>query len=501
MKRAIVIGCGNIGFAAIKRLVSSSYEVFAFDIQCPDHLADYMNDNKSVHFGNIIANDDSSVESAFSSMSGSIDYVVSTVGIINFETPFDNIDEFDKVVDVNVMGNIIPIQYLVKNGIVTRGSRIAIIASTSAHFVYAQTIAYPTSKWILYNVCVCLQKELEEKGIYVDIISPSSIANQYSKTFDGAKGVRVDDITRRIFGIKTTSKGASVFVPSYYSIFHLIERCMPWMLDIAYRLKPHCIRRRQYTNRFDRVIITGASSGLGKELAFLFASECKTLYIVARRLEILNEMKEKIEESTRCTVIPISADLSEKSGCLKIIEEIVEGVDLVINNAGVQYWGNICDMSADKYRNAIQTNCLSPIRLTGMLMKGGNNPKTIVNIISTTAISGRRGIGTYSSTKAGLWSFSKALRRVYGNQINVIDVIPATFESALGRNGRAQADKIASDRVLSSSRQGMTSKSVAKIVHEGVMKRKDVICIPSVKVRLFIWFEALCPSLFNKIFK
>lgn len=506
MKKAIVIGCGNLGFTAIKELVSSQYEVFAFDMKRPEYMDAYLKQTNNVHFATMVANDEVSVENAFSAFGecSNVCYVISTVGISNSSTPTKDPDGFDKVVDVNVIGNIIPIQYAVNHNIVSKGSRIVVICSTSGHFVWGgQISAYPTSKWILFNVCVSLQKELADKGIFLDVINPKTIVNKYSQSFRGKAGVKAEDVVKSILKVNPDTKSRNVYIPSFYRLFHFIERCIPAVFDYAFKQKPNCIRKRHYLKSYDRVLITGASSGLGKELALLFANECKTLYLVARRIEILNELKAEIENRTNCVVRPIQADLSDSGCCKDIINSIDGGVDMLINNAGVQFTGNVCSIPIAKFRTSIQTNCLSPIRLTGMLLNNGTTPKTIVNIISTTAIAGRKGLAAYTSAKAGLWSFSKSLRRGYGNQINVIDVIPATFKSSLGQRGSSTSvlEKPAKKRMLSSSNMGMTSESVAKIIHGGILKRKDIICVPNMKVKLFIWFEALFPGLFNRMFR
>lgn len=195
-------------------------------------------------------------------------------------------------------------------------------------------------------------------------------------------------------------------------------------------------------------------------------------------------------------------DLSDFDSVKELVEKLNgEKIDLIINNAGQQVVGSILNTDIELYRKSIRTNCLSHILLTAELIKT-SNLKSIVNILSTTAISGRTNMGLYSSPKAGMWAWTKVLRRNYGKNINVIEVIPATVMSELHNKGvsSSAANVNEGGSFIKSSSMGLTSNDVSNMVYKGIIKHHDKILIPSFKVKLFILLESLAPNIFRKLF-
>lgn len=504
MKKAIVIGCGNIGFSTIQRLTTEGYDIIAFDLKEPEYLTSYIEANQNVSYRQINANDEKSVDEAFSVLDkNEIDLVVSTVGLNAQCSPISDYETYARVIDINVFGNIIPIKCLVNNGYVRSGSRIVVIGSTSGHFAGIDLNPYAVSKWILVNVCSSLNIELQSRGISLEVVNPRSIKNVHSDVFKSSGGIGVDSVVNQI----VNGGGYQSFVPKYYSIFHLLERCCSWTFDLAVGLKPHFLRKRNYKGKIESVMITGASSGLGASLAKRYADSCNELFLVARSIQKLEQMKLDLESKYQCKVNTIKADLSESSSISQILSAIKgKKIDLLINNAGYQVQGSVLDVDTETYRESIMVNCLSHIHLTSELLKRDDKPQCIANILSTTAVSGRRNLAVYSSPKAGLWAWTKVLRRHYGKAINVIEVIPATFKSSLGSKG-TKVQSLGDDRdtknksIIRSSKYGYDSDDVSAIIYNGIKKRKDKIFIPSAKVKLFIMIEAICPGLFRKMFR
>lgn len=269
---------------------------------------------------------------------------------------------------------------------------------------------------------------------------------------------------------------------------------------MAFGLPFHFLRRKHYQGSYDTILITGASSGLGKELAYKFAGHCKTMYLAARNQEALQEIKNNLNGS-QCDIIPLKLDLSDYES-VKVLAQNISDVDLMINNAGQQIVGSVLDTDIDLYRRSIRVNCLSHILLTAELLKKDRQPRCIVNVLSTTAVSGRTSLGMYSSSKAGFWAWTKVLRRLYGNDINVIETIPATFKSELHSKGVTStvSSGIKGKSLVRSSNMGLTSKDVSEKIYAGISKKSDRILIPSFKVKVYIVIEALMPRLFRRMF-
>ena len=497
MKRYAVFGAGNIGFGVIEELAKNA-EVCVFDIKKPDYLSEFMKRNDNVSFGKVDVTDETDLTAAMKDIDqNSIDGAVLTVGVPSVKTAFDDFDAFRSTVDINFFGNIVPIRCLVNNDLLKNPGKICVLASTSGHFAGLNTNAYASSKWMLVNACGSIRTELAERGIALDMINPRTIKNVRSSEFKTENGIDISTVVATITKALEKDTGKDYFIPRLYGTFHIIERLFPWLFDLTQHVSPHFLRKGKYSWKTDKALITGASSGLGRELTKLYASSCSRIYVTARDMDALEELKNELK--TECEIIPINADFSESDSADKVVASIDDKIDLLINNAGHHVRGTLLDVDLNVIRSTMQINFYTPIRLITLLPSA----HTVVNIISTTAVSGRRNLGVYSSTKAGLWSFSKALRRSRGNEINVVDVIPATFSSSLMDKGDGSDDNniVANSSRLSSSSDGLTSETVAMMVKSGVDKKADSIYIPNLKTRLYIMLEALAPKLFKRLFK
>lgn len=513
IKKCVIIGCGNIGFSMVKRIIEEVDVIYVFDKVKPAYLTELESAYQKIRFYSLDVTDNNTVHDVFQETicknnMNEIDFVLCSVGV--GVSPLFNQDYklFAKVMDLNLYGTLIPIKWLVELNVLVQGCRIVVVGSTSGHFAGKAMTPYAPSKWALCNACRALKYELEQKQIRLDVINPRTIKNIYSKVFTHNSGIDVENVVDCIIKSNDNSKkGRSLFVPSHYKILHKLERIMPWTIDLKYGLKPLFLRKNRYKKKIQTVLITGGTSGLGKSLAYVYAKHVCTLYLIGRNEFALNEIKKDIESSNNCKVVCICADLSKENGVHQIVSSINEKIDLVINNAGQSISGSIIDVDIQTARSIFMVNCLSPIHLTAELLNKGNVPDVIVNVLSTTAIAGRKGLGVYSSSKAGLWCFTKTIRRNYGNKINIIEVIPATFKSGLSSSNKTTDTKVQNgndfnkNNWLKSKSIGMTSEYVADKVYKGISRHKDCVYIPGLRARLFLVMESLFPRLFDKVFE
>ena len=182
-----------------------------------------------------------------------------------------------------------------------------------------------------------------------------------------------------------------------------------------------------------RILITGASSGIGKELARNLANKSEKLFLLARSLDKLTLLKKELEEkysSLEC--ICIKYDLTDINNLENII--INCDIDLIINCAG---FGKITDFSklSDKEDlDTINVNFISPLILTKkfsekFLQKGEG---IILNVCSTAALYQHPYMAIYSSTKSALLHYSLALNEElsYKNKnVRVLSVCPGPTAS------------------------------------------------------------------------
>jgi short-subunit dehydrogenase len=154
-----------------------------------------------------------------------------------------------------------------------------------------------------------------------------------------------------------------------------------------------------------RVLLTGASRGIGAALARAFADRGAELALVARASEQL----ELVAKETGGTAYP--CDLSVLEAVPELVER-VGPVDVLVNNAGVANVGWYLDRTQDEIDQMTTVNLLAPMRLCrlvipGMIDRGRGH---VVNISSMAAVIAPPGLATYSATKAGLSHFTAGLR-------------------------------------------------------------------------------------------
>ena len=158
-----------------------------------------------------------------------------------------------------------------------------------------------------------------------------------------------------------------------------------------------------------KVLITGASSGIGKDMARVLAKQADELVLVARDVTKLEEVKKELENDAKIEII--SKDLSIEENC-KEIHNLVQNVDILINNAGFGDCGNFTKTSLEKNLSMIKTNIIAYHILTKLYltdMKEKNSGK-ILNVASIAGFMPGPLMATYYATKNYVVRLSEAIR-------------------------------------------------------------------------------------------
>ena len=158
-----------------------------------------------------------------------------------------------------------------------------------------------------------------------------------------------------------------------------------------------------------KILITGASSGIGKDMARILAKKADELVLVARDITKLEEVKKELEKETKVEIISI--DLSNEENC-KEIHNRVKNVDILINNAGFGECGDFTKTNLDKDLNMIKTNVIAYHILTKLYltdMKAENKGK-ILNVASIAGFMPGPLMATYYATKNYVVRLSEAIR-------------------------------------------------------------------------------------------
>lgn len=199
-----------------------------------------------------------------------------------------------------------------------------------------------------------------------------------------------------------------------------------------------------------RILITGASSGIGRCLAELLAAKGARLVLAARTTERLQELADTLHQRG-VAVLPVTADVTSEADRQRLLHTARDGfggLDVLINNAGVASFGHFAGSTESILRQVMAVNFFAPaelIRQAVPILVEGDQP-AVVNVAS---MCGRRGLpawSEYSASKFALCGLTEALRGELARfDIAVLLVLPGLTRSELGRRllrdeGRMQID-------------------------------------------------------------
>src|SRR5205814_4286471 len=161
-------------------------------------------------------------------------------------------------------------------------------------------------------------------------------------------------------------------------------------------------------------VVTGASAGIGRELARQLAARAKLLVLVARRRDRLEELREELQSKKPALRVEIrDIDLSNLEQTMQLADFLMnESIDFLINNAGVGDHGSFATADPIHVNEQIQVNVLALTALTRALLPGMIAQKrgAILNVSSSAGFLPLPGIAVYAATKAYVTSFSEAIR-------------------------------------------------------------------------------------------
>jgi len=240
-------------------------------------------------------------------------------------------------------------------------------------------------------------------------------------------------------------------------------------------------------------LITGAGSGIGRELAVAGADRGLALYLVGRRLAMLEQTRSRLRPGSvaRC----IQADITTADGRQKIRQTVEQGgrnLNILINNAGCISNGSLLTSIDPEVTRMVDTNLIAPILLTRDLvpfLKQSQGAR-IVNVGSVYGDIAAPGFAVYSATKFGLRGLSDALRRELAAEgIGVTYVAPRGTET----EGVAPVSAIL-------QRQGIVLDDPAKVAGWiwSAVERERRSAYPPTAERLFVALQRLFPSLIDR---
>jgi len=221
-------------------------------------------------------------------------------------------------------------------------------------------------------------------------------------------------------------------------------------------------------------LITGASNGIGLELAKVHASKGDNLVLVARNKSKLDELKKELEKQYKITVYTIGKDLSAQNAAQEVYEETTKQniqVDYLINNAGFGDFGMFVETDWNKELQMINLNITTLTQFTKLYLQDMVKHRSgkIMNVASTAAFQSGPTMAVYYATKAYVLSFSEAIdNEVSDKGVTVTTLCPGATESGF------QAAAAMEESNLVKGKKLPTSKEVAEYGYNAMMKGKTV---------------------------
>jgi len=229
-------------------------------------------------------------------------------------------------------------------------------------------------------------------------------------------------------------------------------------------------------------LITGASGGIGYDLAKEFASHGYNVVLVARSKEKLEQLAQELRTTYGIQATVLTQDLGAPAAPQQIFDQLTQAgitVDVLVNNAGFASYGFFHEADTQKELDMIQLNVMALVYLTRLFLPGmvARRSGKILNVASTAAFQPGPLMAVYYATKAFVLSFSEAIaNELKDSGVTVTALCPGPTESGFQARAAMEDSKLVQSGL-------MDSMTVAQAGYEGLMQGKTVVI----------------PGLFNKV--
>jgi uncharacterized protein len=229
-----------------------------------------------------------------------------------------------------------------------------------------------------------------------------------------------------------------------------------------------------------RALITGASGGIGYELAKLMAADKNDLVLVARSEGKLKELAGELSAKYGISVQVISKDLSQPGSSQEVFEQLKSTrIDYLVNNAGYGLFGNFWETDPKKELEMIELNVVSLTQLTKLFLPQMIERKQgrILNVASTAAFQPGPLMAVYYATKSYVLHFSEALaEELEGTGVTVTTLCPGPTETGFQKQAEMQGSRLIKRKIADSA-------SVARVGYAAMLRGKRVV-IPGLRNKL-----------------
>lgn len=248
------------------------------------------------------------------------------------------------------------------------------------------------------------------------------------------------------------------------------------------------------------VVITGASSGIGRALAFEFASRGAKLVLAARRIDRLQELEKELPNTE---ILSVQADVSVEDDCRNLIEQAVQrfgAIDVLINNAGISMRALFSELDLSVMKRLMDVNFWGTVYCTKYAMPSLLKSKgSVVGVISIAGYIGLPGRTGYSASKYAIRGFLDALRTEnLKTGLHVLVAAPGFTASevrqvALTASGTQQGETPRDESKM------MSSEECARHIANATVKRKRELILTFTEGKLTVFLGKFMPKLLDKL--
>ena len=224
-------------------------------------------------------------------------------------------------------------------------------------------------------------------------------------------------------------------------------------------------------------LVTGASSGIGREIARLFAAERWDLVLVARREEALRALAGELSDRHGIVSHPVPADLADPAGPGRVADEVAAhglAVEALINSAGSGVWGPFVETDWRSERDLLAVNVVALTELTKRMLPGmlARRRGRILNVSSTAAFQPGPLMAVYFASKVYVLHFSIALAvELEGTGVTVTTLCPGPTRSGFADTAGAEGSK------LFAGGRGMAAADVARAGYDALLAGRGLVVL------------------------
>ena len=249
------------------------------------------------------------------------------------------------------------------------------------------------------------------------------------------------------------------------------------------------------------VVISGASSGIGKACAWHFAKKGSKVVLAARREEKLKAIGKEMMIAGY-EILTVRADVSNEEDCQKLISETINKykvIDVLINNAGISMRATLEEMDLSVMKKVMDINFFGTVFCTKYALP--HILKSKGSVVGVSSIAGYKGLPArtaYSASKFAMQGFLESLRIENLNKgIHVLIVCPGFTASNIRNTALSKDGKVQKESPRDESKM-MTAEKVSEYIYDAVVNRQNSLTL-TINGKLILFLNKIIPSLADRL--